>query len=104
MGKKIEIDIDDLMRVCNILDSLRVSLHHIGAVGGTQGKDKMHRAMDEYFTTTDYSQDGKTGVYNEIADCWFILVELIKKNIGREELKKQSKNKRIKYFELKKYD
>ena len=101
MGKKVEIDIDDLMRVCNILDSLRVSLDRIGAIVN-QGRDKMRLAFDEYFT----SVNPKTGkaVYHEIADCWELLARLLDKELGQEEFLNRTRQKTIPYFELKKYD
>ncbi len=93
MDKKAEVNLDDLMRVCNVLDSLRVSLDRIGAIN-QQGRDKMRLALDEYFTS---------GVYKEIADSWLMLAKIIQKEISREEFLQRTKEKKIPYFELKKY-
>lgn len=90
MDKKVEVSIDDLMRVCNILDSLRVSLDRIGAMN-SQGRDKMLQAMDDYFTPK---------VYREIADCWLLLYKLLEKKIGTDELLKKHEEKNIKPFDL----
>ena len=86
--KKIEIDVDDLMRACNILDTLRVSLDRIGAID-KQGRDKMLLAMDEFFTPA---------VYREIADCWFLIATIFEKEIGRDSFLKRSSDKTIKPF------
>jgi len=93
MGKNTEIDSDDLMRVCNILDSLRVSLDQIGAVN-SQGRDKMLLAMEEYF---------KPELYKEIADCWGVLAHLLDKQLGHQEFLKRTEEKKIKYYQRKKY-
>lgn len=93
MNKIVPINLEEIVRVCNILDSLRVSLDRIGAID-KQGPGKMMKAMDEYFTPE---------VYREIADNWLLLAKIIEKEIGHDEFLKQSKSKKIKYFELKKY-
>lgn len=89
-NNKIAVETEDLIKVWKILENLRVSLDKIGSVGSFQGKDKMHIAMDEYFTPL---------VYREIADAWYVLSE---KYLPRDKCVEIAKS--VKYFELKKYD
>ena len=93
MSKNIEISLDDLMRVCNTLDSLRVSLDQIGAVN-LQGHDKMLMALDEYFTPQ---------VYREIADIWVVLAKMLEREVGHQDFLDRCKEKKIPYYQRKKY-
>lgn len=93
MDKNIEVSVNDIVRVCNILDSLRVSLDQIGSVN-SQGRDKMLRAMGEYFTPE---------VYREIADSWSILAKILEKEIGWDEFIKSGRRKKIPNYQAKKY-
>jgi len=71
-NEKIVIPIDNLQRLSNILNSIRVSMDRIGGLDDTA---KQQRALSEYFGPT---------VYREVRDCTAITDELLDKAIGHD--------------------